>query len=192
MKGHAERLACRVISSGLGRFGIVWCETANGPGIGRILLPKEIIRVDGRVHTNLVDLSCLPRLSCPAVEELARTLQGFLRGDAVAFDLSIIALEDCSRFQKRVLLAEYKIPRGCVSTYGRIARRLGVPRGARAVGTALARNPFPIIIPCHRAVRSDGALGGFRGGLKMKRALLEMEGREFSETGKVVMTKIYY
>jgi methylated-DNA-[protein]-cysteine S-methyltransferase len=148
--------------------------------------------VDNVVRTKLVDLDPLPRLSCPAVEKLAGKLERFLRGETVNFDLNIIALEDCSRFQKRVLLAEYGIPRGWVSTYGRIARRLRVPRGARAVGTALARNPFPIVIPCHRAVRSDGALGGFRGGLKMKRALLEMEGREFSRTGKVVMTELYY
>jgi methylated-DNA-[protein]-cysteine S-methyltransferase len=187
-----EPLACRVIPSAFGKVGIVWHETANGPRVRRILLPNEIIRVEGLVRTKLVDLAPLPRLSCPAVEELARPLERFLGGDTVDFDLAIIALKDCSRFQRRVLLAEYNIPRGCVSTYGRIARRLGVVGGARAVGTALARNPFPIIIPCHRAVRSDGALGGFRGGLKMKRALLEMEGRKFSRAGKVVMTKIYY
>jgi methylated-DNA-[protein]-cysteine S-methyltransferase len=60
------------------------------------------------------------------------------------------------------------------------------PRAARAVGTALARNPFPVIIPCHRAIRGDGTLGGFGGGLKMKRALLEMEGVRFDRYGKVM------
>ncbi len=64
--------------------------------------------------------------------------------------------------------------------------------GARVVGNALARNPFPIIIPCHRAIKSNGALGGFQGGIKMKRALLELEGIEFSERGMVVTKRIYY
>jgi methylated-DNA-[protein]-cysteine S-methyltransferase len=67
-----------------------------------------------------------------------------------------------------------------------------VPGAARAVGTALARNPFPIIIPCHRTVRSNGDLGGFGGGLKMKRELLELEGVQFSTTGRVLTDRFYY
>jgi methylated-DNA-[protein]-cysteine S-methyltransferase len=133
--------------------------------------------------------SSLPR---PAIKELGERVQSFLEGEAVDFGLGILALEECSEFQKRVLLAEYKIPRGWISTYGRIARYLGIPGGARAVGRALARNPFPIIIPCHRAIRTNGELGGFRGGLKMKQALLEFEGVEFSPTGKVLTDRIYY
>ncbi|MEE9618423.1 MAG: MGMT family protein [Anaerolineae bacterium] len=103
-----------------------------------------------------------------------------------------MALERCSEFQRRVLLAEHRIPRGWVSTYGRIAIRVGVPGGARAVGGALARNPFPIIIPCHRAIRSDGQLGGFQGGLRMKQSLLELEGIEVAQTGKVLTDRLYY
>jgi methylated-DNA-[protein]-cysteine S-methyltransferase len=123
---------------------------------------------------------------------LAEQMQRFLGGEAVHFDLAILALEQCSDFQMRVLLAEHQIPRGWVSTYGRIAAHLRVPGGARAVGGALARNPFPIIIPCHRAIRSDGRLGGFQGGPAMKRALLELEGVEFSSTGRVSTERLYY
>jgi len=119
-------------------------------------------------------------------------MQHFLAGEAVDFELELIALERCSEFQARVLVAEHKIPRGWVSTYGRIARRLGIPGGARAVGRALARNPFPIIIPCHRAIRSNGELGGYQGGLEMKRALLEFEGVELTRRGRVVMRRVYY
>ena len=103
-----------------------------------------------------------------------------------------MTLERCPPFQRQVLLAESGIPRGWVSTYGRIANHIGVPKGARAVGNALARNPFPLIIPCHRAVRADGSLGGFQGGPEMKRALLEMEGVEFLPTGRVSPARIYY
>jgi methylated-DNA-[protein]-cysteine S-methyltransferase len=79
-----------------------------------------------------------------------------------------------------------------VSTYQRIAQYLGNPRGARAVGTALATNPFPIIIPCHRAIRSDGTLGGYQGGLPMKRVLLEMEGIRVDERGRVAVDHFFY
>ncbi len=89
-------------------------------------------------------------------------------------------------------MAEYGIPRGSVSTYGRMAAHLGIPGGARAVGNALATNPFPIVIPCHRAIRSDGTLGGYQGGLAMKRILLEQEGVVIDDRGRVRSTKLYY
>jgi len=79
-----------------------------------------------------------------------------------------------------------------VSTYGRIANHLGIPGGARAVGQALARNPFPIIIPCHRAIGAGGDLGGFQGGAAMKRALLELEGVELSSSGRVETDRYYH
>jgi len=109
----------------------------------------------------------------------------------VVFDLEAVALELCGEFQRRVLLAEHGIPRGWVSTYGRIANYIGSTGAGRAVGTAVAENPFPIIIPCHRAVRTDGTLGGYQGGKGMKRALLEMEGVEFKGAG-VSMERVYY
>jgi len=119
-------------------------------------------------------------------------MRRFLAGEPVALPLDLLALGDCSPFQRRVLLAEYQIPRGWVSTYGLIARHLGVPGGARAVGGALARNPFPIIIPCHRAIASDGSLGGYQGGLAMKRSLLEMEGMQFGPNGRIVAQRLHY
>jgi methylated-DNA-[protein]-cysteine S-methyltransferase len=119
-------------------------------------------------------------------------MQTFLSGQWVKFDLNLLAFETCSNFQQRVLLAENSIPRGWVSTYGRIGKYIGVNRGARAVGNALACNPFPIIIPCHRAIRSDRTLGGYQGGMEMKRALLEFEGIKISKTGKVITLRYYY
>ena len=141
------------------------------------------------MRTTYTDIGSWPN---PAIRLMAEGIQSFLKGEAVQFQLNLVDLGECSEFQTRVLLAEYGIPRGWVSTYGRIAMRLGSPGAARAVGTALSRNPFPIIIPCHRAIRSNGDLGGFRGGLNMKRALLELEGVELSQTGRVLTSRFYY
>jgi len=81
-------------------------------------------------------------------------------------------------FEREVLEALRRIPAGQVRTYREIARGLGEPGAARAVGTACARNPLPLLIPCHRVVRSDGGLGGYslRGGPDLKRRLLQAEG----------------
>jgi methylated-DNA-[protein]-cysteine S-methyltransferase len=155
----------------------------------RILLPLELRSAKSRTGPALRGAG---HRNNRKVTLFGRRLEAFLRGQPVTFDLELLALDTCGDFQRRVLLAEYGIPRGRVSTYGRIARKIGVPGGARAVGRALATNPFPLIIPCHRAVRSDGALGGFRGGMPMKRALLQMEGVRFSEGGRVVLNRAYY
>jgi O-6-methylguanine DNA methyltransferase len=80
-----------------------------------------------------------------------------------------------SSFQKKVYEAVKKIPPGEVRTYGWVAKKIGNPRAARAVGGALHRNPFPIVVPCHRVVAKNG-LGGYNGGLKKKKALLRSEG----------------
>jgi methylated-DNA-[protein]-cysteine S-methyltransferase len=170
-------------------LGIVWKETEKGPKVRRIFLPNERAPVENLIQMTFVDAR---PLSSPAITELGGRIQGFLEGEAIDFELDLITFKRCPEFQRKVLLAEHKIPRGWVSTYGRIAQHLGVPGAARAVGSALARNPFPIIIPCHRAIRSDGSLGGFQGGLEIKRALLELEGIEFSQSGRVIMGRVYY
>ena len=177
------------VPSAFGTLSIVWREASDGPKVCRLLLPNERIPAEEVIRTTYVGIR--PMLN-PAIKLLAEQIQSCLKGEAVDFQMDLIDLRGCSGFQRRVLLAEHKIPRGWVSTYGRIAQSLGVPGAARAVGTALSRNPFPIIIPCHRAIRSNGELGGFGGGLKMKRELLELEGVQFSTTGRVLTDRFYY
>lgn len=178
-----------LVPSDFGTLSVVWVESKGGPQVVRVFLPDAETSALSRTRATFSDAS--PG-SSPVVADLVGRMGRFLAGEAVDFDLGIVALEQCSVFQARVLRAEYRIPRGWVSTYGGIARHLGVPRGARAVGGALARNPFPIIIPCHRAVRSDGRLGGFQGGLEMKRALLAFEGIEVSPAGRVLTERFTY
>lgn len=92
--------------------------------------------------------------------------------------------EKITPFEEKVYAACRKIPRGRLSTYREIARMIGKPKSARAVGNALNRNPFAPKVPCHRVVRSDGMLGGFAGGPKKKAAILKKEGIKV-EGGKI-------
>lgn len=80
-----------------------------------------------------------------------------------------------SPFQIQVMQALSKIPFGRLITYKELAEMCGSPRGARAVGNACGRNPFPLFVPCHRVIHSDGHIGGFAGGTQIKRRLLEFE-----------------
>ena len=90
--------------------------------------------------------------------------------------LEVLDKNGLTDFQKKVLLETLKIPRGQTRTYKQIASRIGHPKAYRAVGTALKRNPIPIIIPCHRVIKSDGTLGNYSGeGTKRKLALLREE-----------------
>ncbi|MDD5464955.1 MAG: methylated-DNA--[protein]-cysteine S-methyltransferase [Candidatus Omnitrophica bacterium] len=114
--------------------------------------------------------------SCPEINVIGDRIEKFLNGEDVHFPLNMLRLDLCPVFQRRVLTAAYDIARGRTSTYQLIAKQLGKPNAARAVGTALAANPFPLFIPCHRVIRSDGSPGGYLGGPKMKRVLLRKEG----------------
>jgi methylated-DNA-[protein]-cysteine S-methyltransferase len=102
-------------------------------------------------------------------------LDRYLRGQKVDFDVEV----DISRegeFTRRVLTELRNVPFGQVTSYGRLAKKLGYGNAGRAVGQALGRNPIPIIIPCHRVIREDGSIGGFSMGLKIKQRLLSLEG----------------
>ena len=93
------------------------------------------------------------------------------------FDLPV-DLTRVGDFQRAVLNAASGLGFGETATYADIAGRIGRPKAARAVGNALGRNPIPIIVPCHRVIRTDLTLGGYTGGLRYKRALLRIEGRD--------------
>jgi methylated-DNA-[protein]-cysteine S-methyltransferase len=104
----------------------------------------------------------------------ARTqLREYFARERNCFDLALAL--DGSSFERRVWSALLEIPYGETTTYGEIARRIGDPGAARAVGIANARNPIAVIVPCHRVIGADGTLTGYGGGLERKRLLLELE-----------------
>lgn len=121
-------------------------------------------------------------LSATAACQLERYFEGILK----QFDLPV-DLSGMTEFQQKVLRFCMQIPYGNIITYGTLAVRTGTPAAARAVGGALAANPVPIIIPCHRVVAASGALTGYSatGGLLMKKFLLDMEGADFMSFKKV-------
>lgn len=106
------------------------------------------------------------------IRQLRAYFDGSLRGFDVKLDWSLV-----SGFSRRVLreLAD-GVPYGTVVGYGELARRVGEPTAAQAVGAAMGANPLPVVVPCHRVVESDGGIGGFGGGLETKRRLLALEG----------------
>ncbi len=116
-----------------------------------------------------------------ANREASRQLGEYLAGERKVFDLELDLRG--TPFQNAVWKTLAAIPWGRTATYGGIARKIGSPGASRAVGAANARNPIPIIIPCHRVIGKDGSLTGFGGGLDLKRKLLEIEGHTFPSPG---------
>jgi len=112
-------------------------------------------------------------VAAPLFREAEEQLQQYFQKKRRAFDLPLDP--QGTDFQKSVWKALRNIPYGRVASYKAIAREIGCEKGARAVGLANARNPLPIIIPCHRVIGSNGSLGGFAYGLRMKKMLLQLE-----------------
>ncbi|HEY3841851.1 MAG TPA: methylated-DNA--[protein]-cysteine S-methyltransferase [Acidimicrobiales bacterium] len=109
----------------------------------------------------------------PVLKDTAIQLEEYFAGERTEFDLPLEL--DGTAFQRDVWNELSRIPYGVTISYGELARRVGRPKGPRAVGQANGKNPIPIIVPCHRVLASNG-IGGYGGGLTMKRALLAVEG----------------
>lgn len=177
--GHmpgAAALFVKSFTSGNGEISIVWQADRTGVRIRRIFLSSD----DG--SSSAAASRAFPGIAAGGDHEIRRLagiiamLSPGLRQD---FDLELLEFGFCTDFQKKVLLETARIPPGRVRTYRWLAERVSGPSFARAASRALACNPFPLAIPCHRVVRSDGSIGGYQGGRVMKRSLLELEGVRF-------------
>lgn len=141
-------------------------------GILTLTLPVE---TPGKAFESLQARVTLPLVRGKGYEQLARDLNRYFGGQAVPFDYAL-DLTAATPFQQKVWAVLRSIPRGATQGYQEVARAIGMPRAARAVGQAVGANPIPLLIPCHRIVASDGSLGGFAWGLAWKRQLLRAEG----------------
>lgn len=108
------------------------------------------------------------------IERAREELHDYLRGQRVYFSVPV-DLGDAPEFQAKVLKAARAIPFGQARAYAWVAKRIGHPGAVRAVGTALGKNPVPLIVPCHRVLKSDGGVGGYIFGTRLKGRLLEIE-----------------
>ncbi|MBM3172778.1 MAG: methylated-DNA--[protein]-cysteine S-methyltransferase [Chloroflexi bacterium] len=157
-----------VFQTALGWVGVV----SSAKGLRRLILPLtsrgEVLSAIGNsclcVGGGISDLST----------DLPQRLQRYFSGERVDFRARL-DLSGATRFRQDVWEITRSIPYGQTRSYGWVAEQFWAPKATRAVGRALGKNPLPVVIPCHRVVRSDGGLGGFSGGLEMKRLLLNLE-----------------
>jgi methylated-DNA-[protein]-cysteine S-methyltransferase len=166
-----EHLA--MIDTRLHRLLEEWQAPAPGVAEARAALAEALARAREVVYYDTLDSPVGPILLA-ASERGLRTIQ-YLRDRPPSFELPL-DLRDVGAFGERVLRAAAAIPFGQVRSYAELARAINAPRAARAVGAALGRNPLPIVIPCHRILRSDGSLGGYAYGPEVKQRLLALEG----------------
>ncbi len=176
-----ESLAGRAAAEGILDVAYATADSPFGPlllattprGMVRIGLPNQdpeelLVDLAGRVSPRV--------LEAPArLEEARRELGLYFEGRLREFDLPLDWRLSRS-FRRRALRAVNRIPFGQTRTYAEVASRAGNPRAVRAAGSACGSNPLPIVVPCHRVLRTGGGLGGYGGGLAMKRALLRLEG----------------
>jgi methylated-DNA-[protein]-cysteine S-methyltransferase len=113
--------------------------------------------------------------SHPSAIAISESIADYFRGCPLHIPWEWMDMSRLTELQQSVLRAVADIPYGSVRAYKDVAAAIGHPRASRFVGTTVARNPFPILIPCHRVVRSDGKIGQFGGGTEMKRQLIELE-----------------
>lgn len=142
-------------------------------GVDRVDVPEAVDALDRELHGTHGLVHDAGR-----VKPLIKQLNDYLSGKRTSFDLAY-DISWMTPFRKRVMEECAKIPRGQTATYAELARRAGNPTAYRAVGSTMATNPVPIVVPCHRVLGSDGTLHGFGGGLDMKARLLALEGAAF-------------
>jgi methylated-DNA-[protein]-cysteine S-methyltransferase len=161
-------MAHTTIKTRLGFVGV----SATAKGIKRVLLPRA---EEESVRRELEGLGDDSPHAKAYVKSAAEKLRRYFRGESVEFH-EPLDWDGEPEFYRRVWQELRKVRRGETLSYAELGRRVGTSRGAaRAVGQAVAHNPIPVIVPCHRVLRSDGSLGGFSGGLLLKRKMLELE-----------------
>jgi methylated-DNA-[protein]-cysteine S-methyltransferase len=181
MKASLQRLAERASEEGLLDVAYTTTDSPFGPlllaetpsGLVRLGLPNQdadelLVELAERVSPRVLEAPA-------AFDRTRRELDLYFEGKLDRFDLLLDwSLSD--GFRLRVQRAIAGIPYGETRSYREMATIAGNERAVRAAGTACGRNPLPLVVPCHRVLRSGGGLGGYGGGVAMKRALLEMEG----------------
>jgi methylated-DNA-[protein]-cysteine S-methyltransferase len=167
--------------TGPGPFRLLIAATPRG--LLRVWLTGDRARFESELHRltpgeNWREASWQAGREAPPsglLADAARQFNEYFDGRRTSFDLRLDMRG--TPFQVRVWKALLEIPFGETCSYGQLAARIGAPKAVRAVGAANGRNQLPIVVPCHRVIGADGSLHGFTGGLHLKQALLDLEGR---------------
>ena len=167
MKTVSRRDRAEVFETAWGWMALCW----RGDTLFRVVLPARRRQVVSKLSGLAVPLGKGAR------SRLAQRCGRYFEGERVELSAPV-EFPAASEFRRRVWEVTAQVPYGEVVTYGEVATRAGRPGGARAVGQAMAHNPVPLVVPCHRVVAADGTLGGFsaEGGVELKRRLLVLEG----------------
>ncbi len=175
-----KRIGYCTFETSLGVCGIAWAEAADAalpPAVTHFQLPEATA---AHTEARLVRTcgASGPAAPPPPIAALIRRVGRHLQGEAQDFTDVALALDGVGPFARRVYAAARRIPPGQTRTYGELARAVGRPAAARAVGQALGRNPIALLVPCHRVVAASGRPGGFsaHGGWATKARLLALEG----------------
>ena len=182
----SSKLAAAGLSDAAARGGLLDVALATvGSPLGDLLIavtPRGLARVAFDLESRDDVLGELADRLSPRILESAavtadwrRELEEYFDGQRIRFGLRVDR-RLLSPFVRRVMDETARVPFGRTTTYGAVAGRIGHPRAARAVGTALGSNPIPVVLPCHRVLRAGGSLGGYAGGLDRKTILLSLEG----------------
>lgn len=163
-----EQLFYYVLGTLQGWMGVL----ASEAGLRRVILPRCSAEDAAKELGAAVQQAT--RSEAPFADLIAR-FKTYFQAERVEFP-DRLDLSRATDFQRQVWEAARTIPWGETRSYQWVASHIGKPRAARAVGQALGQNPLPLIVPCHRVLTTDGKLGGFTGGLDMKRLLLKTEG----------------
>lgn len=163
-----------IFPTGLGWFGL-WGSGRNLAGL--IIGHASEAEVRARAKKLVVAASSQTPTEADWNPGLRRRLARFADGERIDFDDCVLDLPELSQFQSRVIAAARKVRYGKTISYGELATEAGSPGAARAVGSVMANNRFPIIVPCHRVVASGGKIGGFSApqGITLKEKMLELE-----------------
>ena len=140
-------------------------------GLVRVTLPQRSAQEALKLLSGVLSYATL---SPDRFKELIKRLRAYFNGHKVSFP-DELDLSGATPFQREVWQITRLIPYGETRSYGWLAKKIGKPGASRAIGQALGKNPLPIIIPCHRVICSNGKLGGYSGGLEIKRSLLHLE-----------------
>src|SRR6266545_2379770 len=153
---------------------------ATARGVTAVVLPKQTRREAEREIGEAgpgdgISSNGTGKAAALHLKAARAVLEAYLNGEVRHVHLPL-DLEGQPRFRRKVWEVLQTIPYGRVRSYGWVARKIGKPQAARAVGGACGANPVPLLVPCHRVIAGDGALGGFSGGLGVKKRLLRLEG----------------